>query len=245
MWAPIRDPWARSIQNDASDAIVSLMVYPGEFVRLVMIGTLYADVFNTTLSIVPSALGEIDIPAPDAATLEAISEDVAAWWTLGEASGGPGFINAARLTSIKLNRINAAGHYTEAETNEWTYPSPIPGTSSGTLAPQLSVAATLRTAIPRGRGSKGRMFLPPTSRIVALGSDGRMSVANAAAQATSVKNLITSLNATYTLIGRVGVASNVGLGRFEHVTEVSVGRVVDTIRSRRSALEEDYQSVTV
>jgi hypothetical protein len=41
------------------------------------------------------------------------------------------------------------------------------------------------------------------------------------------------------------VASNAGAGRFEHVTELAVGRVPDTMRSRRSKLQEDYQSVAV
>lgn len=222
------------------------MPYPGQFHKLVLIGNLYTDVFNTTLSIVPSALGELGMPEVDAPTLAAVAADVGAWFPKLTGAGGVSIINNAQLTSIKLNRIDAAGHYVDSPTMEHTYPSPIAGGFIGSLPPQLSMAATLATAVPRGRGSKGRMYLPPNTTVSSVVvADGRVSAANALAVATGVKALIDALNATYTLVGRVGVASNAGAGRFEHVTEVRVGRVIDTIRSRRNKLEEDYQSVAI
>jgi hypothetical protein len=41
--------------------------------------------------------------------------------------------------------------------------------------------------------------------------------------------------------GRVSVISGTRAGAYHHVTRVEVGRVVDTMRSRRSSLPEDYQ----
>lgn len=221
------------------------MAYPGQFHRLVMIGTIYTDVFNMTLSIVPNALGELGMPAVDDTTLEAVSEDVSAWFVKNAAATGPSFIAAAKLTSIKLNRIDTAGHYVDQDAKEWLYPSPISGATAGVDLPaQLSIVATLGTALERGRGSKGRIYTAP-SAFATVSTDGRMTTSNALGMANGVKSLITSLNATYALVGRVGVASNAGAGRFEHVTKVSVGRVVDTMRSRRSTLVEDRQTVTI
>lgn len=216
------------------------MPYPGQFHRLVIIGSLYADIWNTTLSIVPSGLGELGMPAVDDTTLNAVKDDIYNWWNLGSFSP----IVACKLTGFKLNRIDASGHYMD-ETKEYTWPAPINGITSSNIAPQLATVATLRTAVLRGRGSKGRMYLPPNANQTSLGGDGRSTTTQAHDVAVGVKDLIDRLNATYTLVGRVGVASDAGAGRFEHVTEVSVGRVVDTVRSRRSALQEDYQSVTI
>jgi hypothetical protein len=221
------------------------MPYPGQFVRLVIIGKIYNDVFNTSLSIVPSALGELGMPAVDATTLAQVATNVSNWWT---ASGGASTfrpITSASLTGIKLNRIGPSGHYVDPISREHIYPSPIAGSTSDKIAAQLSIAATFRTRVPRGRGSHGRMYLPPSAGLALLGTDGRLTTTAANEVGTSVKSLIDQLNATYTLIGRVGVASDAGSGIFEHVTAVDVGRVPDTIRSRRSQLLEDYQRTVV
>lgn len=222
------------------------MPYPGQFHRLVLIGSLYSDQFNTTLNIVPSALGELGMPEVSPANLTAVAARVATWFASSATGPGIGIIGACKLESIKLNRIGADGHYVDPETREHVYPTPISGNLIGTqVFPQLTAVATLRTAIPRGRGSTGRMYIPPSNAVAAAGADGRMSVGAAAAHAAGVKALIDSLNTEYTLIGRVGVASNAGSGRFEHVTRVEVGRVGDTMRSRRSSLVEDYQGIDI
>lgn len=222
------------------------MPYPGSFHRLVLIGNLYSDTFNTSLSIVPTAIGDFGPRAPVNATLlEDVADVVGAWWTNATVALGASCISAARLTSIKLNRIDASGHYQDPETFEHIYPSPLNSGISSNEAPQLAVVATLRTAIPRGRGSKGRMYLPPTLCVTALGTDGRSTVAQALAQAQGVSALFESLNSVYSAQGAVGVASDAGAGAFQVCTEVSVGRVPDTIRSRRNKQDEDYQTVLV
>jgi len=222
------------------------MPYPGQFHRLVLIGDLYNDKFATTLSIVPSALGELGMPAVNSATLTAVAGDVALWWPKLLGGGGISIMNTARLESIKLNRIGTDGRYADPDSMEHVYPTAISGGWNGTYAPQVSIAATFATRVPRGRGSHGRMYFPPTQPLSALDtSDGRVAVSSAGVYATGVRELIIALNARYTAIGKVGVASDAGSGLFEHVTHVRVGRVPDTIRSRRSAQVEDYQEVAV
>jgi hypothetical protein len=209
-----------------------------------MIGQLYGDIFNMSLSIVPSGLGELGMPAVTDSIISGVATDVSAWFSGNITYTGQGFISAAKLTSIKLNRIGPDGHYVDQDAKEHVYPSPVAGAGTGNIAPQLSLVATLGTAIERGRGSKGRMYLAPTDRIQ-IGADGRISQTHATDTANGVKILIDSLNARYTLVGRCGVASDAGAGRFEHITRIGVGRVVDTMRSRRSSLLEDRQEVTL
>jgi len=162
---------------------------------------------------------------------------------------GPGFQSDHKLVSIKLNRIGTDGRYVDSVAREHIYPTPVAGGYSAALgakvAPQLAQVVTLRTRLERGRGSKGRIYLPGNITMDSVQTDGRLTAANALLSAQAVRSLIVSLNSNYTLIGRVGVASNAGAGKFEHVTATACGRVLDTMRSRRSSLAEDYQEVVV
>ena len=76
------------------------------------------------------------------------------------------------------------------------------------------------------------------------GIDGRISAARALDYAKGVSALLAGINDVYLTEGVsavAGVASKQGSGAFQTVVQVSVGRVVDTIRSRRSKLDEDPQ----
>jgi hypothetical protein len=222
------------------------MPYPKIFHRLVLFGTLYGDTWNTSLSIVPSGLGEIVMPEPTDQFLADVAADVGpGWFGKATAQGGSNTIGSAYLLGIKLNRIGPDGKYADNSAHTYTYGAPLGGEGgAAVVAPQLTTVATLRTAIERGPGSKGRMYLPPVAWIPALGPDGRLTNAQATAIATTTKNLIVLLNTRYGS-GRVGVASNVGSGRFEHVTRVTVGRVVDTMRTRRNKQREEPQAVAI
>lgn len=220
------------------------MPYPGQFHRLVIIGNMQnaQDTWNTTLSIVPSALGELGMPTVSPATLASVAGVVGTWYSAAF-STGCAFANSLSLTGIKLNRIGTDGRYADNETMEHVYGTPLIGSYSGTIQPQVTMVATLETALERGRASKGRMYLPPNMAAGLPAADGRTTSAYALGTANGVKSLINALNGVYTLIGRVGVASDAGAGRFEHVTGVRVGRVIDTMRSRRSSFSEDYEHV--
>lgn len=222
------------------------MAYPGSFLRLVIIGDQFGDVWNTTLSLVPTAVGEIISVPVDQATADTVRELVRAWFVTPASSDGVGFYTQVKLHGIKLNRIDASGHYQDDEAIESMLTSPVSGVDSGGAAPQLTTAATLRTAVPRGRGSMGRMFLPPSSAIGTMSiTTGQLSVAGATQVGDGAVALIRDLNTHFDAYARVGVASSAGSGRFEHVTKVTVGRVIDTMRSRRSALTEDPVEIPV
>lgn len=227
-------------------------MYANSFHRLVAIGSLYSETFNFSMSIIRKpGTGSLGLP-PAEDVLEDVATVVGTWFPKALASGGAGIINQAKLTSLKLNDIGVDGRYILPETNEWLYPTPIAGDSAQTVVPQAACAVSLLSVVPRGRAARGRFYLPPIGSYGAVSTDGRISATAAGQIATSVATLIDSINDVYTAaqtgdssVGRVGVTSNIGAGAERIVASVKVGRVADTIRSRRTSLDEDYQSAAV
>ena len=222
------------------------MTYPGSFHRLVVYGTLYTDIFNFSLTFVPSAGDGDFVGEPNTALLDAFAPLISNWWDDTVTVDGPGIITQAKLVGFKLNRIGPSGRYADDVTHEHVYAAPILGAVNSTYPPQNAVAVTVRTAVERGLASKGRFYLPPVGAFGSLATDGRMSITQAQDIADACKRLITSLNAAEAAWddggegrGTVGVASDRGIGMFRIATHVSVGRVVDTMRSRRSSLAEE------
>jgi len=228
------------------------MVFPGYFHRIVAIGSLYAaETFNFTLSVVPTE-SPLDTEEVTPELANAVRTNVENWFKAASAPAAPGIITRCQLLEVKLNRIDASGKYADNEVHTVPVSNTTSGQAAGNIASQLALAVTLRTARERGRGSRGRFYLPPLGVFSGLGTDGRLTTVQAAAVATSAKSLIESINLTYWARDgglrpamMVGVASDVGSGIFEAATRVEVGRVPDTIRSRRSSLAEDHQEVTI
>jgi hypothetical protein len=218
-----------------------------------LIGTAYADIFNTSVSIVPVIGQGSESFAP---VTQSLADDIAAvvgtWWGGGGALQ-PGFASPHVLQSLKLNRIGVDGHYMDPVTIEHLYTTPVvPGVSAFPPA-QLSTVATIRTVVPRGLASKGRMYFPPALGFTpTLDSTGRATVANAQRFANCVADLFDKINDVYVAhpgaidgVARVGVMSATRGGAFHTCTAVTVGRVPDTIRSRRNKLDEDPQIANV
>lgn len=219
------------------------MTFPEPFHRLVIIGKLYDDIFNTTMSIIP--LGLDPLPPVDDALLFDVASAVANWWpkVASSAEGGGMSISAsAQLTSIKLNRIGTDGLYEDTEAKEYVLSPAIPGGGAAGLIPQLSIVTTFRGGDERGRAGKGRMFWPPVNGYNnALDATGHISESTATNIGLGAVTLIRAINAAYLdaeLAALVGIASSVGTGRFQPVARVTVGRVVDTMRSRRNKDKE-------
>lgn len=221
------------------------MSYPAAFHRLVIMGNLYSDVFNTTLSIVPSGGGGLPEVSDD--LLDGVATVVSDWFQGAFISpwNAIGITSRATLTGIKLNRIGTDGRYADDTTKEHSFSPAVSGGASGlNIAPQLTVALTLRGAAERSPAGRGRMYLPPSVAISSLGSDGRLTSADALNTAKGGLFLLGAINDVYITesVGAVaGIASKQGAGAFQSVHHVSVGRVVDTIRSRRNKQEEDPQ----
>lgn len=158
---------------------------------------------------------------------------------------------AARLDFIKFNRVTAFAlpngkksmRYAENDTNQHLQNDMAVGVQPIGIG-QDTLCVSLRTGIARGRASHGRIY-PPSGRFMP-DSDGRVPVATANNAAGSAATLIRDLNAVVAGAGTASVVvfSNVGQ-LVENVQSVRCGRVVDTMRSRRSSLDEAPVTVLI
>lgn len=208
------------------------MAYPANFLRLVANGTLYTvERFSWSLSLIGNGVAPTEVPP-------AVISAVTAFHGGQQVTSVP-----ARLTDIKLNLIGTDGRYvSQTDTVQHDLPTPVQGTSGARHPAQIAQAITLRTGVRRGLASNGRFYLPlPAGE---LATDGRVEPVNAELLAEAAQTLVESLNAA--MDGwRVGVVSNVGAGAARPVTAVGVGRVLDTIRSRRSSIPEGHVELPI
>lgn len=208
------------------------MVYPGVFGRIVASGTLYGgETFSIGLSSVPNFPGSY--PLDPATVIDDIAGVFADWWPTQSIA------SAAALTTVKFNRIGPDGRYeSQDETILADIVPPVTGGGTSGQPAQVALAITLDTNRLRGLAARGRFYLPVPSAPVA--ADGLISTATAQLYADGATELINDLNAILGDDRPIGVASDVRQGAFQVVRQVRVGRVYDTIRSRRRALPEDY-----
>jgi hypothetical protein len=149
----------------------------------------------------------------------------------------------ARLTGIKAALVDTTGHYPATSIpGIYTYPTPITGTATTNGIPQATLACTLISDIPRGRASKGRFYMPPISPN--LGADGRMLATDVDQIEGYAKIWLNAIIADANVVA-ILVMSGLGAGTTGVVTSIGVGRVVDTMRSRRRSLLEARTPLTL
>lgn len=144
----------------------------------------------------------------------------------------------ARLRMVKLAKIGADGKYTADPLFVDTLNRAGGGSTSGTHPFQCSLAVSLVTA-RRGSSGRGRFYLPMPTLSVA--DSGLIPFLQAQEVATTVAGWIDAVADRPGIDSpepTVVVASSKGF--LSPVTAVRVGRVIDTIRSRRRALSEAY-----
>lgn len=146
----------------------------------------------------------------------------------------------AILEEVKFASIGPDGKYTSDPYLVDVADAPGGVAANAFVLPQTALAVSLNTA-RRGPTGKGRFYLPMVSRSVDPVTC-LLSVADATTTATGTATLISNLNnqpGVDQFPGfQVVVASTKGYNT--PVTSVRVGRVLDTIRSRRRQLDEQY-----
>jgi hypothetical protein len=155
---------------------------------------------------------------------------------------GQGVLNItsiAMLTEVKLARIGPDGKYL-ADPFIVTKAKRGDGTSTLTHPTQVALAVSLGTD-RRGSSGRGRFYLPG----VQFGLDaasGTIAASAATAVRDAVVTFIQNLNNPAGIndpgTAKVTIASTKGFN--SDVTSVRVGRALDTIRSRRTSLNEAY-----
>ena len=121
-------------------------------------------------------------------------------------------------------------------------PDDIQGVASGSRNPPQIALAVTTVGDNRGPGRFGRFYLP-TAAIVEL-ADFRVSIVNATSVATAATAFLKGISDAIDLPGTIGSSSALnisksGAGFKQQVDHVEVGRVLDTLRSRRRALLEE------
>lgn len=239
-------------------------VYPVQHQYLTVIGDCYGATERWQFGLRLSD-GGVD----NLATAQAIQDDVSRWWNgtapysqVPESRYMPTLTH--RLTEIKVARILPNGTYPldQASASVFYVPPIVgPGAVVNGQSAQQTMAVTLLTAVPRGLGSKGRVFLPPSSFMIPQ-PDGRLTQAVADQFALSISTLIGEINAN-AQVGNVQVISRgKGVkrddvpgkrwvydyptpGTANNVTGVRCGRVIDTQRRRRRSLPESPGALKV
>src|SRR5664279_1962227 len=168
---------------------------------------------------------------PDSTAADAMLPDLVTAlrnWVSGEHAA---LSDSVSLSWVKFNEVNAAGHYVDPDNSRTAEVSPVAsGYGSALLPPQVAVVVSLRTAHTRGKAHAGRMFTPALG---ASAATGYCTLGTTIAQAAT--ELLNAVNAVVTPAG-VSIIS--ATGQSNHVTNVAVGRIFDTMRTRRKSLSE-------
>lgn len=219
------------------------MPFPVRHKLLTVIGTAFGGTEDWSFGLRIRPTGVADVPEVTQAQVDALAPAVSTFF-----AAPPSLISAAyRLTAIKLAPVGVDGKYPPGEVAvEHVYPGGLPGNSpvSGNVWPaQCCMVVTLETALPRGRASKGRFYVPALSSLVDVTTgqipDPTTGLLNPA------KTLLNAINTTVD-VGKVAVMSKLGVsGTSNYVTQLSVGRVPDTQRRRRRSLNENRVRVVL
>jgi predicted heme/steroid binding protein len=118
------------------------------------------------------------------------------------------------------------------------------GAGAFPFAPQLAVAVSFWSGSTFGRANRGRMYLPPPNALLTslTVSEPRATVATANDLRDAIKTWLGHVAgevSTIPLPTYPAIMSSLGTGTTKPIVQISAGRVIDTMRSRRQALEED------
>lgn len=219
------------------------MVYAHRVQRVTISGTMFSGAEEWSTGFF---LGAEGADAPDASE-QAATDILNAWRTFFE--NATSYISSFYLTTqVKIAAWDTNGH-TEPDQVFYAYPqTELNGAVTGIVLPaQCSLVATMLSDRPRGKASKGRMYLPSIAAMPA-GTTGKISAANAGSIADNLKTFFDALTGDADIPGELILAAK-GTGALpaltaqnDYVETIRVGDVIDTQRRRRNGLAETYVS---
>lgn len=134
-------------------------------------------------------------------------------------------------------QIGVSGRYTPSSQQTILSPDvPLAGVGAPSQPWNAALVISLRTAIPRGRGSNGRVYWPGLA-LVPLAATGRVQQSVVDTRLTTFKTFVESLNSAanaYSTGMRAVVASNVGGGLITAVTAIRSDERLDSIERREN-----------
>lgn len=227
------------------------MAYPFEHYLLTMGGTLGASE-EWSIGFRTSAAFSTQTQEEEAAMLPVLAPKLAAHFANADNVAMPSPVSsAAALGWVKYNRVDTQGRYVRQTTNVFDLPTPGRSPHAVRYPNQIALALTLHTGVNRGLAARGRVFLPSPKYPIGT-TDNTLTSESTAAAAAWGKGLLDIIN-LQAGIGVVCVYSKgrmltpgvkgqtlptYGPGTRNIVERVSVGSVLDTMRSRRTSLTE-------
>jgi hypothetical protein len=182
---------------------------------------------------------EAEVPGQSQMVSDSEATDIAADLRAFHVNVNTGINDSAILREVKFASIGADGKYTQDPIVKTVLAAPGGRAADVKILPQSALALSLGTD-RRGPTGKGRFFVPmPTFQLLA--NTFLIGTAEADLIRTQLQTLINAVNNEPGLDGferRVVVASTKGYN--SRVTSVRVGRLIDTMRSRRTSLGESY-----
>lgn len=219
------------------------MVYAHRVNRVTLSGTMFSGAEEWSTGFF---LGQEGADAADGSDLGATAI-LDAWRTYFE-NATSYFSSAYLTTQCKIAAINADGT-TDLANVYYAYPATeLNGSVSAiVLPPQCSLVVTLLSDRPRGKASKGRMYMPGLALQPAIGT-GKLGSVQVGQIADNTKTFFDALAGSFDVPDQLILAAK-GTGVLPALTAqndvvetIRVGDVVDTQRRRRNGLAESYTS---
>lgn len=142
-----------------------------------------------------------------------------------------------RLTECTVADVDAGGLWNKDNEGAYvkgTFATNAAGIKTDPYMPSQCALVVSLTTARSGPSGKGRFYLPVGRANIQ--PDGRLAAAHAAPYADAAAAFVTDVNAL--LLGSVAVVSTKGYA--SPVTGIRLGRAIDTLRSRRRSLLEEY-----
>lgn len=182
--------------------------------------------------------------SPDMAPNATVYDDIAADCVAFHGSAGAAISPRAVLDTVKIAKIGTDGKYAaDPIIREVNRPGGAVSTGQAAWTPPQTAWCMSLTSDTRGASGRGRFYLPMP--IVSMGDDCLIDaqyITGATGAAATFLNNLNNQPGLDALDIRVAIISSKGSAAL--VTGVRVGRVLDTMRSRRRSLDESYAAPT-
>lgn len=175
---------------------------------------------------------------------QALADSAAALGKTWITTASSGYAAMTSLTAVKLAPIGTDGLYQPGEIAYESFPTAAVGSYATAVIhpPQVALAMTLQTAQPRGPVHQTHVFLPGPSFAFATASLANIGASDAGNVIANFRTLVNGLNALG--FGSVSVMSK-KFGQVAPVITLRLGRAFDTVRSRRTSIVENYQTLAL
>jgi hypothetical protein len=173
---------------------------------------------------------------PTQAMADAAAAHAKTWIT----TANTGYSAQTLLTAVKLAQIGTNGLYIPGSVAIESFPTSAYGSYGSAVVhpPQIALAMTLQSVIPRGPGHQTHVFLPGPHFPVESSSSATISASNITNILANFRTMLLGFNGDG--FGTAGVWSKAH-AIAGTVTMLRCGRVFDTMRSRRTSIPEDYR----